>query len=158
MNADNTPTVSADAPSRARVLVIDTNVALDLLLFQDPATAPLRQALASGHWRWISTDGMRAELARVLQYPQIAPRLLHHGLSADVVLARFDDLTQRVAPSPKAPCTCRDADDQPFVDLAVAHRAPLFSKDRDLRQMRKRLAGCGVWVGPLWPTDERVLG
>ena len=59
------------AGGSGRALVLDTNIVLDLLVFADPATAPLPGLMASGRLRWIATAGMRAELARVLAYAQI---------------------------------------------------------------------------------------
>ena len=56
-------------------LVLDTNIALDLLLFADPAAQPLARALEAGAHRWLVTEAMREEFRRVLDYPQIAPRL-----------------------------------------------------------------------------------
>ena len=47
-------------------IVLDTNVVLDLLVFDDPATPALQQALDDGALRWIATPVMREELARVL--------------------------------------------------------------------------------------------
>ena len=58
-------------------VVLDTNIVLDLMLFGDPATPPLKAALAAGELLWIATPPMREELARVLAYPQIAPRLTY---------------------------------------------------------------------------------
>jgi predicted nucleic acid-binding protein len=40
----------------------------------------------------------------------------------------------------KAGITCGDPDDQKFIDLAVAHRCTLLSKDFEVLRMRKRLA------------------
>ena len=37
-----------------------------------------------------------------------------------------------------------DADDQKFIDLAVAHQALLLSKDQHLLVMRKRLLAQGI--------------
>ena len=126
--------------------VIDSNVVLDLLVFQDPATAALRQALEVGELRWLATRPMRDELARVLGYPKLAARLAFHGRPADAVLADMDRLCHWCEPPPKAPFTCRDADDQKFIDLAVVHRATLLSKDHHIRCMGRRLATCGVVV------------
>ena len=58
------------------MIVLDTNIALDLLLFADPASQPLRQLLASRQKQWVATVPMRDELARVLDYPLLAARLL----------------------------------------------------------------------------------
>jgi predicted nucleic acid-binding protein len=40
--------------------------------------------------------------------------------------------------------TCSDADDQKFIDLAVAHQALLLSKDLHIISMRKKLLALGV--------------
>lgn len=129
-------------------LVIDTNIVLDLFVFDDAAAKPLRLAIEAGAIDWFATPPMRIELERVLGYPQIVPRLAFYGLSAGDVLAAFDRHTRLVAVAPKAAPTCSDADDQCFIDLAVAHRVPLLSKDRAVLTMRKRLAALGVTVQP----------
>jgi len=127
-------------------IVIDTNIALDLLVFADPACAPLQAALDAGELRWLATAAMRDELARVLGYPQIVPRLAHCGRTSEAVLADFDRQAQQVGAAPRASVVCKDPDDQIFIDLAVAHRAPLRSKDRAVLALRKRLASLGVEV------------
>ena len=40
-------------------VVLDTNIVLDLWLYQDPATPALREALATGAVKWLSTPAMR---------------------------------------------------------------------------------------------------
>ena len=128
-------------------VVLDTNIVLDAFVFRDPAAVPLRAGLEEGSLRWIATGAMRVELARVLDYPQIVPRLAFYGLQADDVLAAFDHHAQPVDAAPKAPVTCADPDDQIFIDLAVRHRCALLSKDRAVLRMRKRLAALGVHAG-----------
>jgi predicted nucleic acid-binding protein len=64
------------------------------------------------------------------------------------VLADFDGRSRRVPPAARAPVRCRDPDDQIFIDLAVAHRAELLSKDALVLRLRKRLAALGVLVAP----------
>ena len=125
-------------------IVLDTNIVLDLLVFQDPATAPLRQALQAGHLRWIATAAMREELARVLAYPHIAKRLAFYALEPQAVLAARDGWVHLVEPAPKASITCKDPDDQRFIDLAVAHRCPVLSKDQAVLCMAKRLFALGA--------------
>jgi putative PIN family toxin of toxin-antitoxin system len=128
-------------------LVIDTNVALDLLVFDDPASAALAAALAAGELQWIATAAMRDELERVLGYPLIAARLAAGGREAAQVLADFDRRSLRIdAVPPRARPVCSDPDDQIFIDLAVAEGARLVSKDRAVLSMKKRLAALGVVV------------
>mgnify|MGYP000001366995 FL=1 len=122
------------------VVVIDTNTALDFLVFADPAVTAIGAAVETGASRWLVCERMREELHRVLDYPLVAKRREARGLSVDHVMQRFDALTTRVVAAPKAPYTCKDPDDQVFIDLAVAHQATLYSKDHAVLAMRGRLA------------------
>ena len=131
-------------------LVLDTNVVLDLFIYEDPATLPLRAVLADARTRWLATPVMREELKRVLAYPQVTKRLEARALTAEAVLARFDACAQLADIAPKAPYTCKDTDDQQFIDLAVAHTATLLSKDKAVLCMAKRLARLGVAVARQW--------
>ena len=127
-------------------IVLDTNLALDLLVFDDPACVPLREVLAGGQLRWIATSTMRDELARVLGYPLIVARLARMERSAEQVLAVFDAQATTMPVPPVATCRCEDPDDQVFIDLAVAHGARLLSKDRAVLVMRGPLARLEVVV------------
>ena len=145
----------AEAPvdEPARPVVVDTNVALDLLIFSDPRTAPLRTLLAQGRLAWIATQVMRDELERVLAYPHIAERMNYYRVGAAQVLTAFDAHARLVEIAPRAASVCKDADDQKFIDLAATHRAILLSKDKAVICMRKRLANLGADVA-----TEVVLG
>jgi putative PIN family toxin of toxin-antitoxin system len=121
-------------------LVLDTNIVLDLLVFGDPQVQAVSSGLAAGRLHWLATGAMREELARVLHYPKLAPRVVHHRGGAQQVLADFDRHTRLVEVPGKAGVTCGDPDDQKFIDLAVAHRCTLLSKDFEVLRMRKRLA------------------
>ena len=143
--------MSAAPAGGASPLVIDTNIALDLLVFDDPRWAPLRTALAAGACRWLATRAMRDELLRVLGYPLIASRLLRDAREPAQVAAWFDAQVHAIEDTPaRARFVCKDPDDQIFIDLAVAHRAMLLSKDRAVLVMRKRLATLGVEVTPMF--------
>jgi putative PIN family toxin of toxin-antitoxin system len=131
-------------PQAGDRVVLDTNIVLDLFVFRDGDTAPLLQALQDGELDWVSTAHMRDELQRVLAYPQIAPRLAFYNLLAADVLATFDRHARIVVAAPKAAVTCSDADDQVFIDLAVAHQAWLLSKDQAVLSMQKRLLALGT--------------
>ena len=128
------------------MIVLDTNIVLDIFVFDDPASLPLKSALQDRRLRWLATQAMRDELQRVLAYPQIMPRLALCRRSADEVLAQFDRHAQLMPPASKAPVSCSDADDQKFIDLAVAYSAKLVSKDGAVLAMAKRLSALGVQV------------
>ena len=129
---------------KKQALVLDTNIVLDLLVFNDVAAMPLRQALDAGELDWLATVPMRDELERVLAYPQIVSRLAFYRLLPNEVLAGFDRYARLTAVPVKSGVTCSDADDQIFIDLAVAHKAKLLSKDQAVISMQKRLLALGV--------------
>ena len=128
----------------AVLCVVDTNIVLDLLVFGDAAATPLREGLQTGTLQWIATIPMRDELARVLAYPKIAARMEFYRCSAAEVLQHMDTLVRWVDVAPKASVTCKDPDDQKYIDLAVAHKALLLSKDSAVLAMRMRLSAQGV--------------
>lgn len=128
---------------RLQVLILDTNIILDLFVFNDPDLATLKPTLLAGleakQLNWIATQDMRIELERVLTYPKITPRMAFYQVTAADVLAKFDQLATLVDPAPKAKWICKDPDDQRFIDLAVQHKATLLSKDQAVLCMAKRL-------------------
>jgi predicted nucleic acid-binding protein len=138
----------SNAPARC---VLDTNIVLDLWVFDEPRAEALRLSVETGHTHWLATAAMREELARVLAYPQIVKRLTHRSLPADTVLGHFDRWAQLQPDAPKAEYACKDPDDQKFIDLAVTHQAALHSKDAQVLCMRKRLERCGVTLNPITP-------
>jgi predicted nucleic acid-binding protein len=150
--------------SEAKIVILDTNIVLDLFLFQDPRTASLREQLHSGQLDWRATQHMRNELERVLTYPNITAKLALFGKTATDILANFDlHTTLTAAPNTKAAYTCKDADDQVFIDLAafMAQQNPpapisLISKDKAVLSMRKRLEKLAVIVTSSLSTDKNV--
>ena len=133
-----------------RCVVIDTNIVLDMWVFDDPRSRPLNDALQSGGLRWLASAEMREELLRVLGYPHLVQRMVLRGVRAPDVMALFDSHTERVVAAERAPYVCNDADDQKFIDLAVAQQATLISKDKEVLRMKNRLARLGVAVLPVW--------
>ena len=131
-------------PHAPRVIVLDTNVVLDVFIFSDVAAAPVRAGLADGSLHWIATAEMREELRRVLDYTHLVPRLTYYQLTAADVLAAFDRLAHMVPVAAKTHLICKDPDDQKFIDLAVAHRSVLLSKDHAVLRLKKRLLPLGV--------------
>jgi putative PIN family toxin of toxin-antitoxin system len=138
-------------------VVLDTNIVLDLFIFNDPRCAALRQALADKTLQWISTPVMRDELERVLDYTHLQPRMAFYQVSKAQVLAQFDAHAALQATAPRAVYVCKDADDQKFIDLAVQHAAALVSKDKAVLCMRKRLTNLGVVVASQWAAGVLVV-
>jgi putative PIN family toxin of toxin-antitoxin system len=120
------------------VLVLDTNVVLDLLHFDDAVARPLRQALEDGRVRCVVSDTTFDEWHRVLAYPEF-------GLDAArqaTLLQGYRALAECVpVDSANALPRCSDPDDQKFLELAAASGAQgLVSKDRALLKLRRRCA------------------
>ena len=142
--------------SEAKPVVLDTNIVLDLFVFDDAKTRPLKAALTAaltatlkaastvGDDQWIATQPMRDELERVLAYPHIAAKMAASQIEAAAVLVQFDRFTRLEPVAAKAPAICKDPDDQKFIDLAVLHKATLLSKDKAVLCMKKRLLDLGV--------------
>lgn len=133
-------------PATVVTLVIDTNIVLDLLVFADPMAQSLHDALSSAGITWLATAAMRDELVRVLAYPALQAPLAARALLPAQVLTRYDQCCRMQPPAARCMVRCSDADDQQFIDLAVAHRATLLSKDKAVLRLRKRLAVLGVSV------------
>lgn len=138
--------------------VLDTNIVLDLFLFRDTETQALSEALSRSKLVWLATAAMREELARVLTYPKIAKRMAFYALAADDILKKFDAGSRIVDVPIKANATCKDPDDQKFIDLAIAHGALLLSKDQAVLCMAKRLRALGVtYTGPADTISTEIL-
>lgn len=121
------------------LLVLDTNVVLDLLHFDDPAARPLRHALEAGQVRCVVARETLEEWRRVLAYPEFAldpPRQA-------ALLARYQSLSVMEAGAGVAASLprCSDPDDQKFLELALAsHAQALVSKDHALLKLHRRCA------------------
>ena len=138
------------APAR---VVLDTNIVLDLWLYQDAATPVLLAALTNKTVQWLATQVMRDELERVLAYSHIVKRLAFSQLTAEDILAQFDAHVQLMPIAAKALYVCKDGDDQKFIDLAAQHKTQLISKDKAVLTMRNRMARLGVVVRKTYLAD-----
>lgn len=131
----------AAAPPR---IVLDTNVCLDLLVFDDPRVAALREALRRGELIGLRDAACRAEWQRVLSYPLLA--LDEAGRAAR--LADYDALLQESAAprSARSLPRCADPDDQKFLQLAADAGARwLLSRDAAVLRLAKRTQREGLF-------------
>ena len=128
----------------AQRVVLDTNVALDWLVFRDAGARPLGLALDRGELRWLATRAMRAELAHMLAHASLA----RWAPDSERALASFDALAVlTAAPEHPGPLRCRDPDDQMFIDLALAASAKwLLTRDKALLRLARRSAAFGLVV------------
>jgi predicted nucleic acid-binding protein len=138
--ADPQESPGSEAPQG---LVLDTNVVLDWLWFDDPRVAHLAAAVQRGLLNWTATPAMRREFEIVLgRLPRDPAR------SIGQALASFDRWSK---PAQVAPVfeqlRCNDGDDQKFIDLAVAAAAPwLLSRDRAVLKLARRAAAFGLAI------------
>jgi putative PIN family toxin of toxin-antitoxin system len=129
------------------VAVIDTNAWLDLFVFRDPQAQPLALALQQRQVRVVRSGRTDAELQAVLLRPVFAARcddaareaLLNHWTAIAT-----DTLAESIRPSP---LSCRDRDDQKFLDLAFSTDAAwLFTKDRALLDLARKARRAGLLI------------
>lgn len=134
-------------------LVLDTNVVLDWLVFNDPFMSPLRNAVASQAVSILTSAPATDELQRVLAYPQLkldverqaAVFAQYRAASSTARLPEMFSLSNLLLP-PKFP-RCRDADDQHFLALAWHGSATMLaSRDKAVLKLRKRAARFGVTI------------
>jgi len=127
-------------------IVLDTNVWLDWLVFDDPAVMPLKAARANGVVGIAINAACLEELGRVLAYPEFE-------LDSPTRTALFSQVrncthrvdTRRLSPLPR----CADPDDQKFLELARDAQADwLITKDKALLLLaKKRWEGAGFRIG-----------
>lgn len=120
------------------LLVLDTNVALDWLVFADPRFAPIAARIAAGEAEVITNAECHAEFCRVLAYPKLKLEEERQSLAAGEYAARTRLLPALAAP--RGLPVCRDPDDQKFLVLAAAAGAAwLITHDRALLALSRRL-------------------
>lgn len=122
-------------------IVLDTQVWLDWLVFDDASLAALREAHAAGRVDVVIDEACEAELQRVLAYD-----LGRHSLSPQAqaqCIERLRAVARRVIGGDGAGLPrCSDPDDQKFLALAAASGAQLLvSKDRAVLALARRVAG-----------------
>jgi putative PIN family toxin of toxin-antitoxin system len=122
---------ASSAPPAAPLVVLDTNVLLSALVFASGRLARLRRAWQDGRCVPLASTATATELVRVLGYPKF--RL--DAAEREDLLADFLPWCRRVRIPARLPAlpSCRDPDDQMFVELAWAGKADfLVTGDKDL--------------------------
>ena len=132
--------------NRPPLLVLDTNVVLDWLLFHDPGCAALHEVLVSGAARWIATQAMRNELDRVLTRGSLD----RWGADLQALWAEWDSWVTIVPTPPPLPPgvpRCTDPDDQKFIDLGIHLSASaLLSRDRAVLRCARCARALGLTI------------
>lgn len=136
-------------------MVLDTNAVLDATVFADAGMRRLAEAITAGHLRWLACSPMRLELVQVLQGRLLGARLADAFGLREETLAWFDRWACLQEPPPHTllpRLRCSDADDQPFIDLALQAGATyLISQDRAVLKLARKARALGLLV--LRPRD-----
>lgn len=120
-------------------VVLDTNILLDIFVFNDERAINLKQAILDGSIPAAASQKTLLELADVISRPLFK---LNEAAQA-AILNQWQSIAQHhddcnLAP---APWTCQDPDDQIFLDLAY-HLKPsiLISKDNAVLHIASKAA------------------
>jgi putative PIN family toxin of toxin-antitoxin system len=137
----------------ARKLVLDTNIVLDWLVFDNAFMNALRDGVRDRHVVVITYQAAIDELQRVLDYPALK-------LTAEKQMAVLSEYRARSEFSsmptgfradelllPPGFPRCRDRDDQHFLALAFHSKADaLVSRDKAVLKLTKRARKFGVTI------------
>ena len=133
-------------PHSTPLLVLDTNVCLDLFVFHDPRWSALMTGLEIGTLRAITSESCRAEWLAVLHYPQLSV----DDQSRPAIVAAFDRTIATRAGLAQRPIRlplCNDKDDQKFMELARdAQATHLITKDKQLLKCARKLQQSGLFA------------
>ena len=142
--------LSASEPIK---LVLDTNVVIDWLVFDDAFMSPLRQGVRDGRIRVLTHPPAIDELKRVLAYPQLK---LDHARQQEIFARYLAQTTEASMPVgfstrqlmlPGGFPRCRDRDDEPFLALAFHAKADaLASRDNAVFGLKLRAAKFGLTI------------
>ncbi|MFZ6747676.1 putative toxin-antitoxin system toxin component, PIN family [Undibacterium sp. Ren11W] len=120
------------------LVVIDTNVCLDLFVFNDPRWVPLLEGLKNGNIKAVTRADCHNEWLAVLEYPHLPIKTEHKKNIIDM----FDKFIQVVAPPEKSVLLprCSDKDDQKFLEIARDTNAKvLITKDKALLKLARKI-------------------
>jgi uncharacterized protein len=159
------PTIQAQP-----LLVLDTNVVLDWLVFRDRGCDALGETLTRGLAQWIATQAMRDELEHVLTRGSLdawAP----DGAALGVTIWAWWDKWAQLVDTPPQPQSqqqpplelprCTDPDDQKFIDLGLHIGASaLLSRDRAVLRCARsaRALGLEIMTPHAWASRNQEKG
>lgn len=128
-----------------KVVVFDTNVLLDLFVFNDFRALHLKQALIEGKIDALATPATLEEFADVIARPlfsldQVQQEQIFFQWQG---LARVLDDKDLI----KSPWICQDPDDQVFLDLAFSAKpCTLISKDNEVLRFANNAVAAQVLI------------
>jgi putative PIN family toxin of toxin-antitoxin system len=113
------------------VVILDTNVLLDLFVFNDFRAIHLKEALLTNKVIALATPKMLAEFTDVISRPLFSL----DQAAQDKIILQWNSLVKVVADDilSASPWRCQDPDDQVFLDLAFTNKpCKLISKDNEV--------------------------
>jgi len=126
-------------------IILDTNILLDIFVFEDVRADRLRNAVLNRQIKTYSNQTSVEELRDVISRPLFA---LEEGRQAEI-MGQWQSLSQSIEDLKleAAPWKCQDPDDQVFLDLAFTVRPSiLISKDNAVLKLATRALKEGVWI------------
>ena len=126
-------------------LVLDTNVILDLLVFKDPSSEPIQLLLDTQQVDAVRTPASMAELMDVIGRPTFKLS----QADQEIVMQAWESCSRLIEDTAieSAPFTCRDLDDQVFINMAYSIRpALLLSKDLRVLELRALAQRYGIEI------------
>lgn len=121
------------------VVVFDTNVLLDLFVFNDFRALHLKQALIEGKLDALATQATLEEFADVIARPLFSLDQEQQGQ----IFRHWQSLARVINDNNllKSPWVCQDPDDQVFLDLAFTIKpCTLISKDNEVLRFANKAA------------------
>jgi putative PIN family toxin of toxin-antitoxin system len=144
-------------------LILDTNVVIDWLVFDDPFMSPLREGVRTKQVTVLTHRPALDEFRRVLAYPALklnaarqAALLEQYIMSTSLWPAEGAAAIDFASLPPGFP-RCRDPDDNPFLALAYHARADaLVSRDKAVLKLSKRTRRFGFEILSVPQLIERL--
>lgn len=135
-----------NADTAAPLVILDTQIVMDWLVFDEGTLAPLVAAVVSRRLHWTATLAMKAELLHVIGRG-VASRYAPDLARIDEAFAQHCSFVVEPELGIARP-RCSDTDDQKFIDLGLAlaasHPTSLISRDRAVLKVAKRAAKLGL--------------
>ena len=147
-STDQLSSVESDRIGRpSPIVVLDTNVVMDWLVFEDPGAMAWVAAIQQRSVRWLAVESMRDELAHVLSRGIGASRQPDMTVVWEAWAAHCEFVLPANLCGPASRIRCTDPDDQKFVDLALGCGARwLVSRDRAVLKLTKRTRPLGLAI------------
>ena len=128
-----------------KIVIFDTNVLLDLFVFNDFRAIHLKQALLDQKIDALASPSTLDEFADVIARPLFAlepdtQKIIFQQWKSHARILEDHSLV-------KAPWECRDSDDQIFLNLAFTEKpCILISKDNEVLKLASKAATTGVLI------------